>query len=189
MLQALRDVGFALSEESPNDADDEDGSRGEPSGVRLAAPRLGAGAQILSLESSDKDSCGRVGFSCVYDSAENAFYACPKADLGSPVAGGRVVKGAVSALIDIAEACQAHKIALGLGAQHANDTGFIRTLLYLGFSVAPCQRKCVFADSTLVLEFFIVWPPQDESDADGFSDASTQYDEADDDALTEPSLE
>lgn len=181
------DVGFTPSEESPDDAADEDGSRGGPPGSGLAAPKLGPFATFLELESSDKDSCGRVGFSCAYDA--DVFYACPKADMGSSVAGGRVVKGAVSALIDVAEACEAQKISLGLGAEHANDTGFIRTLLYLGFSVAPCQRKCVFADRALVLEFFISWPPQDESDIDGFSDASTKYHEADDEVLTEPGLE
>lgn len=192
VLNALRDVGFALSEESADEADDEDGSRGPPPGSCLAAPRLGPQATLLELESSDQDSCGRIGFLCAYDGADGIFYACPKEhEGGSPdAAGSRVVKGAVSALIDVAEACEANKIALGLGTEHANCAGFIRALLYLGFSVAPCRRKSVFADCALLLEFAIAWPQRDEvSDDDGLSEASTEYDERDEEVLTEPSLE
>lgn len=191
VLEALQDVGFALSSEPPDDADDEDGCRGtgsEKPGLGLDVPRLGPCAILLELQSSDEDSCGQIGFSCAFDGADGIFYACPKTSPSSitDAAGGRVIKCAVSALMDVAEACDAKKLALGLGGEHANCTGFIRALLYLGFSVAPCQQKCVFADSTLVLEFITSAPQDEDPGDDRFSDVSTKCDEGDNNVFTEP---
>lgn len=146
----------------------------------------------LELEASDEDSGRRFGFSCSYDGVDGVFYSYPKVQPsgGLDASGGRATKGAVAALIDVAEACGARKIALGLGEAHADGAGFVRALLHLGFSVAPCRRKCVFADCALVLEFLIAWPPQDGGwDDGGLSDASTSYDEEDSDCdFSDPSV-
>lgn len=176
MLEALHEVGFTGSEESVDEGDDKDGhGRGSPDSRGLE--HFGQQAVALELESSDQDSGGRFTFSCAYDSASGVFYASPKAQSGVDVdlsSQHRATKGAVTALIDVAEAFQAQKITLGLATQYANCAGFVRALLYLGFSVAPSQRKCVFTGSALVLEFFLSWPAEDEED--GMSDCSTSYD-------------
>jgi hypothetical protein len=177
VLEALHDVGFSVSEESVDEGDDEDGHRWgdrapEPKGLEHFGQ-----AVALELESSDQDSGGRFTFSCAYDGASGVFYASPKAQLGIDVdqsSQHRATKGAVGALIDVAEAFQAQKITLGLATEHANCAGFVRALLYLGFSVAASSRKCAFTGNALVLEFFLAWPAEDEED--GMSECSTSYD-------------
>jgi hypothetical protein len=176
VLEALHDVGFSASEESADEGDDEDGHiRGGPPGSAGLEGRSQK-AVALELESSDQDSGGRFTFSCAYNGATGVFYASPKAQEGVDFEGSsqhRAMKGAVGALVDVAEAFQAQKITLALASQHANCAGFVRALLYLGFSVAPSQRKCILSGSALVLEFFLSWAPEDEED--GMSDCSTLY--------------
>lgn len=181
VLDALHDVGFAVPEESPDEGDDKDGhSQSDPPSC-TGLEGLGQQAVTLELESSDYDSGARFIFSCAYDRATSVFYASPKAQVGIDLEGSsqhRATKGAVGALIDVAEAFQAQQITLALACQHANSAGFVRALLYLGFSVAPSKRKSVLSGSALVLEYFFSWVPEEEED--GMSTCSTSYESSED---------
>lgn len=178
VLEALHDVGFAVSKESSDviEGDDEDTHSwsGPPSCKRLEG--LCQQALTLELESTDHDSGGRFVFSCAYNRTSGVFYASPKAQVGVDFEGNslhRATKGAVAMLIDVAEAFRAQKVTLALASEHANCAGFVRELLYLGFSVAPSKRKSLLSCSGLVLEFFFPWALED--DEDGMSDCSTSY--------------
>lgn len=81
----------------------------------------------------------------------------------------------MTALLDVAEACHARKITLGLSAEHAATADSVCTLLYLGFQVAP-PRKSPLVDCALTLDLDLAGPalgdPSDHT-ATGTSDCST----------------
>jgi len=97
-----------------------------------------------------------VGFVCVHDVMRSVLYAklicAPGEEAGT--AANRCTKGAISALLDLAEACTTSKIAIGLSPEHASCADLVCALLYLSFQVVP-TRKCPIVDAALLLEFDI----------------------------------
>lgn len=108
----------------------------------------------LTLWSSDKDSQNDVGFQCVFDMVKRVFYAKLEAAEGGIDEDGEATKGAITTLLDVAEACSARRIALGLGPEHAGCAELICSLLYLGFQVVP-SRKSPLVNIALLLDFDI----------------------------------
>lgn len=160
--------------------DDEDGSRGPPShalacegGPSTSTQRRTGSHQHWSsrevpikLWSSDKKASGHgVGFDCVHDMSKGIFYAkLETKSEGDSTGGGdsvailqgtsaeRSTKGAITTLFDVAEACSARKIALGLGPETAACAELVCSLLYLGFQVAP-STKSKLQNVALLLDF------------------------------------
>jgi hypothetical protein len=101
----------------------------------------------------------------------------------------RSTKGAITTLFDVAEACSARKIALGLGPETAACAELVCSLLYLGFQVAP-STKSKLQNVVLLLDFdmAISSHPGGHSTSDqhtGTSDCSTSAEDLEPD----PSLE
>lgn len=183
VLESLQNAGFSPSDEPSDDADDEDGNTCPPPGFDLAGGHsllsgIGSKGTLLELESFDVDSCSRESFLCAYSGADGIFYAQPKTGPGTDAnwSQHRVTKGAVAAMVDVADSFLACKIAIGLSNEHAACSGFVRALLSLGFSVAPSVKKSVFNCSALVLELVLASEEYDD-EYDSLSDASTSCDE------------
>lgn len=109
----------------------------------------------IELWSFEKDSeSSGVGFVCVHDVMNSVLYAkltcAPGQEAGT--AANRCTKGAISALLDLAEVCTTFKIAIGLSPDHASCADLVCALLYLSFQVVP-TRKCPLVDAALLLEF------------------------------------
>lgn len=160
-------TGFVPCGDMPEEGgDDEDGSLRPP----LRAPARGGGVQTsprqlgrvpMELWSSDKDSQQSVGLLCMHDVVKRIFYARLEAPPtagggrgGEIDEGGEATKGAITTLLDVAEACNTRKITLGLGPEHAGNAELICSLLYLGFQVVP-SRKSPLANTVLLLDFDI----------------------------------
>mmetsp|Transcript_104944 Transcript_104944/g.338417 ORF Transcript_104944/g.338417 Transcript_104944/m.338417 type:complete len:167 (+) Transcript_104944:337-837(+) len=139
----------------------------------------------VEMWSGDQDTRSCVGFACAIDTMKGIFYAKlqsrPEEEqmddlLVQGSAAERAVKGAITTLLDVAEACNARKITLGLGPQHAGCAEFICSLLYLGFQVVP-SRKSPLVNTALLLDFDIGWPapglPTSSDTCTGTSDCST----------------
>lgn len=166
--EPLQVAGFVLVAEVDECADDEDGSLRPPlrgsngsrgGGVRNTSMLLGDPRAVpIEIWSLDKDSGSKVGFVCQQDLAHRLFYAklegiSVQADGGqSDAFEARSMKGAITTLLDVAEACYSRKITLGLGHDHAGCTDLLCSLLYLGFQVVP-SRKSPMQDTALLLEF------------------------------------
>lgn len=147
----------------PGDADDEDGNRSLP----VPGPRSRGTHVPVQIWSSDEATGVKVGFMCSRDITKGIFYA--KLELGAiselePEAlapegalSDRSTKGAITTLLDVAEACGSRKITMGLGAEHAACAEFICSLLYLGFQVVP-SRKSPLGHSALLLDLDIGYP-------------------------------
>lgn len=177
-------------------ADDEDGSLGPPP---LASSLDSGGgnprqhplsAVPIKLWSSEEDPKSGVGFSCAHDMSRSVLYA----KLESKVEGDeaatlqdttsdRSMKGAITTLLDVAEALSARKITLGLSPEHAGCAELVCSLLYLGFQVVP-SHKSPLVNTALLLDFDIGWPsnggPFSSGIWTGTSDCSTS---AEDDGL------
>jgi len=119
----------------------------------------------LELWSVEEPSGNKVGFSGAHDVARNILYMkmlpFPGGDLQDA---DRPAKSAITSLLDIADACRAKKLTIGLGVEHAGSADFLCSLLYLGFQVVP-SRKSPLVDCALLLDLEIGWP----STADYFS--------------------
>merc|ERR1719343_1705718 len=113
------------------------------------------------LWSRDEEAGASVGFRCVHDVRRRVFYAKFEARRSGPDPRGsdseRAAKGAITTLLDVAEARRSRKITIGLGPEDASSAELVCTLLYLGFQVVP-SRKSPLVDTALLLDFDIGWP-------------------------------
>ncbi|CAK0838167.1 unnamed protein product [Prorocentrum cordatum] len=113
------------------------------------------------LWSRDEEAGAAVGFRCVHDVRRRVFYAKFEARNTEPDARGsdleRATKGAITTLLDVAEACRSRKITIGLGPEDAGSAELVCSLLYLGFQVVP-SRKSPLVGTALLLDFDIGWP-------------------------------
>lgn len=146
--------------------------------------QLGERAVPIELWSLEKDSdSGGVGFVCAHDLPHNVFYAKLAFSQGEGPGEARgssgAWKGAITTLLDVAEARTARKITLGLAPEHAGCADLICSLLYLGFQVVP-TRKCPLVNVVLLLEFDCGPPvpagsyqPSSDFTCSGTSDCST----------------
>lgn len=111
----------------------------------------------VQVWSNDKDTGVGAGFFCVHDLSKNTFYAKLEISEGANDDEGEATKGAISTLLDVAEACGSQKITLGLAPEHAGCADLICSLLYLGFQVVP-SRKSPLENTALLLDFDMGWP-------------------------------
>jgi hypothetical protein len=109
----------------------------------------------MKLWSSDKDTQSGAGFLCVHDVTRSVFYA--KLESAEGQDDGEATKGAITTLLDVAEACNSRKITLGLGPEHAGCAELVCSLLYLGFQVVP-PRKSPLANTALLMDFDLGLP-------------------------------
>jgi len=108
--------------------------------------------------SRDEDTNGAAGFQCVHDVSKNIFHAKLQIAVGTEDDEcEEATKGAITTLLDVAEACNSRKISLGLAPQQAGEAELICSLLYLGFQVAP-SRKSPLEGTALLLDFDMGWP-------------------------------
>lgn len=174
-------AGFTPSEHSPTENDDDDDGMFD----RLSASGGAGGVSIqrfvdrsvfIDLWSYDEEIQCKTGFHCVYNLIKRVFYArpieCPS--VRDPIDEECSTKGAITALLDVAEGCGARRITLGLGAQHASRAEFVCALLYLSFQVSP-SRKSPFANIALILDLDIGTPYDNQlsGTGTGTSDCST----------------
>jgi len=108
----------------------------------------------MKLWSSDKDTDSTAGFLCTHDLSRGVFYAKLESSGGGQDEDGEEIKGAITTLLDVAEACNSRKITLGLGPEHAGSADLVCSLLYLGFQVMP-SRKSPLVNTALLLDFDI----------------------------------
>jgi len=94
---------------------------------------------------------------CVHDVTKNVFYAKLQFSNGDVDEDGEAIKGAITTLLDVAEACNSRKITLGLEAEHAGLAELVCSLLYLGFQVVP-SRKSPLANIALLLDLDLGLP-------------------------------
>jgi len=142
------------------------------------------GSRQVQVWSIDEDTNNAAGFFCIHDTCKNVMHAKLQIASGADDDDGEATKGAITTLLDVAEACSARKISLGLAAEEAGDAELICSLLYLGFQVAP-SRKSPLVGAALLLDFDLGWPgdmlqPSDHT-CTGTSECSTSMEE--DDAL------
>lgn len=191
--EGLAVTGFAASSDVLEDVDvDADDSE------CLALARLGLRAASVRLWSKDRHTGSSMGFECLIHRCEGVFYATPavgdtaECDEGLPRGFGadRAMKGAIVALLDVAESCNTHRITLVLRAEHAGHAEFLCSLLYVGFQVVPA-RAAPFLDVALMLDLDIAWPSQSprsspsNSDCTSTSTCSTSADEVEGDEGTD----
>jgi len=143
----------------------------------------GRSAVSLELWSSDEEIGSKVGFIGAHDIRKGVLYMKMLAD-GTDIHGEeKPTKSAITSLLDIADACHAKKLTIGLGVEHAGSVDFVCSLLYLGFQVVP-SRKSPLTDCALLLDLDIGWPSNNgwtSTDHTCTSDCSTS---AEDDALS-----
>mmetsp|Transcript_39806 Transcript_39806/g.80432 ORF Transcript_39806/g.80432 Transcript_39806/m.80432 type:complete len:216 (-) Transcript_39806:379-1026(-) len=194
--EPLRGAGFFPTGEALSDeGGDEDGSRGPPPCAVLARGgghnllHLGDRAPPILLWTSDRDAGCGVGFVCAYAVMKGVFYAqmaveggagyCDEAQATQKAVAEQSMKGAITTLLDVAEALMAQKIVLGLSQAHAACAELVCSLLYLGFEVAPSRtRKTPLVGAALQLDLDIglpsrAMPPSSEHTCTGTSDCST----------------
>lgn len=172
--EALQITGFVPGKEDTGEADDEDGSLCPPPRAFVRGGGSGSVQNSYSyravpvmLWSSDQVSNSHVGFECQNDYIKGNFYAKP---LENSDGGGaantlegqgaeRSTKGAITTLLDVAEALNSRKITLGLNAEQAGCTEFVCSLLYLGFQVVPVRKTSpLLSDTALLLDMELGWP-------------------------------
>mmetsp|Transcript_75567 Transcript_75567/g.161951 ORF Transcript_75567/g.161951 Transcript_75567/m.161951 type:complete len:195 (+) Transcript_75567:196-780(+) len=179
-------------------SDDEDGDIRPPPHALLAC---GGGIRTINhigcrdavpieLWSSEKDPNNGVGFACALDVYTCMFYAklqwmADGVNSAAKVSTAEMaMKGAIMALLDVAEACNSKTITLGLSAEHARCAELVRSLLFLGFQVVP-SRKSPLVNTALLLEYDINVDSPAASDGEdwcaGASDCSTSAESAEDD--------
>lgn len=124
----------------------------------------------FKLWSIDESTGSRAGFVGGQDVAKRVCYAqlvvendfeesCEYASAVPPgVIAERAMKGAIAALLDVAEAFRAKKITLGLGAEHAGCAEFVCSLLYVGFQVVPARRCPLSGGAALLMDLLIHFP-------------------------------
>jgi len=118
----------------------------------------GRTALALDLWSEDEETGIKVGFSGAHDISRGILYMKMCAELSADSQGmERPTKSAITSLLDIADACRARKLTIGLGVEHTGSAEFLCSLLYLGFQVVP-SRKCPLTACALLLDLEIGWP-------------------------------
>lgn len=138
----------------------------------------------LQLWSIDEESGVKVGFIGARDNRNGILYMKMCSDTSSDSQGvERPTKSAITSLLDIADACRARKLTIGLGVEHAGSADLLCSLLYLGFQVVP-TRKSPLTNCALLLDLNIGWPAHDIfSSTDGHgtctSDCSTSAEDQD----------
>lgn len=135
----------------------------------------------LTLWSEDLETKEKAGFHCRFDAARRVFYAAPTwSCVGSDWADEEhSTKGAITALLDVGEACGARRITLGLSPDQAANADYMCALLYLGFQVSPA-RKSPFNGGVLLLDLDICMSfggGLSTGTGTGTSDCSTSADE------------
>mmetsp|Transcript_107400 Transcript_107400/g.190186 ORF Transcript_107400/g.190186 Transcript_107400/m.190186 type:complete len:222 (-) Transcript_107400:437-1102(-) len=163
-VEALQITGFAPSGEDIGCADDEDGSRCPPprASARGGGPPSVQGSESyravpVELWSCDKVTNSNVGFQCQKNFINGSFWAkLALADGGAASAlegqgAERSTKGAITTLLDVAEALNSRKIILGLNAEQAGCSEFVCSLLYLGFQVVPMRKTPPLLSETALL--------------------------------------
>jgi len=176
------------------EGDDEDASIDPPpraqvrgGGVQTSPLlQLGAGCVPIKLRASDQDTQSKAVLSCTHDLTRRVFYA--ELETGQGGVDGQALteatKGAITTLLDIAEACSSRKITLGLGPDLAGWSDLVCTLLYIGFQVVPQKTSAAlpFRDAVLFLDFDLgppAWPNHmSDHQATGTSDTSTSADDS-----------
>jgi len=148
-------------------------------GENVIQHSLGGRASVcLQLWSVDEETGAKVGFVGTRDLRHGILYMKMCSDASEDVQGvERPTKSAITSLLDIADACRARKLTIGLGVEHAASADFLCSLLYLGFQVVP-SRKSPLINCALLLDLVIGWPSNDVfSSTDGqgtcTSDCST----------------
>lgn len=156
--EALRGAGFEPQGAHSTENDDEDGIFCPPpsavvGGGGVISMRVNDRSLKIDVSSLDDESECEVGFNCLYDMVRRVFYARPMVQTSTcdPIDEDRSTKGAMSALLDVAEAYGARRITLGLGTEHACRAEFVCDLLYLSFQVSPA-RKSPWIDTSLLLD-------------------------------------
>lgn len=115
----------------------------------------------LALWSVDEETRSQVSFIGAHDIARNILYMKMGSDGSDDLQGSeRPTKSAITALLDIADACRAKKLTIGLGVEHAGSADFLCSLLYLGFQVVA-SRKSPLTDCALLLDLDIGRPSAD----------------------------
>jgi|Transcript_55205 hypothetical protein len=187
-FDALHEAGFAQCGEIVVEEDDEDGSLYPPTRSLVRVGGALGNQAVIELVSHDEDNEAEVGFTCVHDVMKGVFYAklAPRSSNVLDEDAQRVTKGAITTLIDVAEACASRKITLGLEQSLASHADLICSLLYLGFQVMPV-RKSPLVGVALLMDLNIGWPSagltssQTDNTCTGTSECSTN---AQDDGLT-----
>lgn len=167
---SLRNGGFVpCGEASCEDSGDEDGCPRPPPPAFADEGgtwnnNLSMNAVPMKLWCVDEDTKSGVGFDCKYDVAKSVLYAklfVQTEDEGARAheadAGERSLKRAISSVFDVAEACNARRMTIGLGSDHSGNPEFVCSLLYLGFEVVHPQ-KSPLDNVTLMLDFNIDYP-------------------------------
>jgi len=172
--EVLQLAGFTPSESVlSGDADDPD--EGGNSGISQLG---GHAALCLQLWSIDEETGIKVRFIGARDNRHGILYMKMCTNTNDDSQGvERPTKSAITSLLDIADACRARKLTIGLGVEHAGSADFLCSLLYLGFQVVP-SRKSPLSNCALLLDLDIGWPSLDVfSSTDGHgtctSDCST----------------
>jgi len=190
--EALRIAGFVPGGEMPDEgSDDEDGDIRPPPHAILAC---GGGIRnqfgcrdavpIELWSSKNEDPNSGVGFACALDKYKGMFYAKLLRMADEVSHAHLAMKGAITALLDVAEACNSKSITLDLSPEHAKCAEFVRSLLFLGFQVVP-SRKSPSVNTAMLLQYDIDVDSPASSDSerscDGASDCSTSAESAEDD--------
>mmetsp|Transcript_19081 Transcript_19081/g.34563 ORF Transcript_19081/g.34563 Transcript_19081/m.34563 type:complete len:168 (+) Transcript_19081:302-805(+) len=146
------------------------------------------------LKCKDEETRISVTFKGLHHIASGVLYAQPALHDGDcassnfmqlAAAAERPTKGAITALLDVAEACGTRKITLGLCEKLAATPDFVCSLLYLGFRVVP-PRKSPLGQCGLLLDLTIQQVPganrfgtssSDNNTCSATSDCSTSAEE------------
>mmetsp|Transcript_54981 Transcript_54981/g.128560 ORF Transcript_54981/g.128560 Transcript_54981/m.128560 type:complete len:169 (+) Transcript_54981:296-802(+) len=130
------------------------------------------------LKCKDEETRISVTFKGLHHIASGVLYARPDLHDGDSTssnfmqlaaAAERPTKGAITALLDVAEACGTRKITLGLCEKLAATPDFVCSLLYLGFRVVP-PRKSPLGQCGLLLDLTIQQVPGSNRFATSSSD-------------------
>jgi len=133
----------------------------------------------IELNCKDEETGINVAFTGMHNVASGVLYAKPSFRDGTAepdniaqlaASAERPTKGAITALLDVAEACGTRKITLGLCHELAATPDFVCSLLYLGFRVVP-PRKCPLRHVALLLDL----PLQQTSGAGRFATSSSDH--------------
>jgi hypothetical protein len=165
----LEYTGFTpCGEMSEEGADDGDGSICPPprassvrggGGDNTALLRLRSNMVHVDLKSTDEDTKACAAFQCVLDTSKAVLHSKLEFNVGGVDEEDseedndeEIIKLAITNLLDVAEACRARKITLGLSPTHTGFSNLVCSLLYLGFRVVPL-RKTPLTDVALLLDF------------------------------------
>jgi len=174
--EALQTAGFRACKSlvDVGDADDEDGN----TYCQPSMADFGRGAQLqmstisvwpgsaIELWTTDQNSDCEVGFVGTVDWVKRVCYATPAARDGGrqattpAVRMERSLKGAITALLDVAEACRSRRVTLGLGAGSAANPEIMCSLLFLGFQVVP-RPKAPLENCVVYLDLDVQAPGPD----------------------------